>query len=73
MGIKKQTQKLPMDTIFASQLQSDSFVRTVSFIVVEEDGRETVHSQGKTKIDDISTLFEFVEVEKNRLPRFIRK
>ena len=62
-----------MQEVFASQISTESFTRVVTFIVMEDDNRETVQSWRKSKIDEIASTFDYVDTAPNRLPRFIRK
>jgi hypothetical protein len=75
MGNKRKivTQKVPMETVFASQLVADSFVRSVSFVVLNDNGPDTVASWGKKHLSEITDVYEYVDTEKGRLPRFIKK
>lgn len=62
-----------MKTVFATQLDDTVMTRVVTFVVMEDDGRETVESWKKKSIDTITDKYDYVATEKGRLPRFIRK
>lgn len=73
VGTKRTVKKVPMNTVFESQLDPTAFTRTVTFIVIEEDNRETVVSWKKKNLEGILEKYDYVDTERGRLPRFIRK
>lgn len=75
MGNKRNvvTQKVPMETVFASQLVADVGVKSVTFIVLGDNGPDTVAAWSKKRIDELTDVYEYVDTEKGRLPRFIKK
>lgn len=76
MGKRKQvtlTKDSTMQDIFASQLDPASFSGLLTFIVLNDNGPETVVSWKKKDIDKITDQYEFVEKEDKKLPRFIKK
>ena len=62
-----------MNTVFATQLDDTVMTRVVTFVVMEDDGRETVESWKKKHLDTLTDKYDYVATEKGRLPRFIRK
>lgn len=64
---------MSLKEVFATQLVEDSFVKVLSFMVMDDWGRFQVQSIAKNKIDELSDSYDLIEANPNRLPVFVEK
>lgn len=64
---------MSLKEVFATQLVEDSFVKVLSFMVMDDWGRFQVQSIAKNKIDELSDSYDLIEANPNRLPVFVAK
>lgn len=70
---KHKVLKMSLKEVFATQLVEDSFVKVLSFMVMDDWGRFQVQSIAKNKIDELSDSYDLIEANPNRLPVFVAK